>query len=447
MFKKISRKTMSLIVAFAMMLCLASTALATSDAEVPAGKVAYNDFSEQYYDTLEEALESADSDETVVLVTDYTLKKSVEVKAGVRLLIPTSDAWNDTETGANNVPNNGTTGSAYVTLTIPADYTLKVSGTLLVAGNQQSTQPRSGFLTGYYGAVNLEGSIEVEKGGTLYARGEIAGIGNGTVTAVSGSTVYQRFQIADWRGGTASQSAYYAGVFPFSLFELGGITANVVIENGATLYGQCYIYANSQENDVTVYYIGPNGLLQFTSTTGNVAFTHNGTDTTININSAVKTGNLTFTLSVFGIPYSISSSGLECPFGYHTNITVNSSGSVDINSKLKFLPGCDVTINEGGTVTINEGMEMNFFGKGTYKDTFYLGNAASWDVDDPATLHVNGTLTISGVLSSSDETFSNLTGRTFTATGTTVNIKEAIQSVGSTAVTYETVPFYGCKEA
>lgn len=402
------------------------------------------------YTSLNTALVDAASGDTVYVVGNAILATNGTVKTGVTLVVPTSENYeDDTTTGYANVSGNGTTGEAYRTLTIESGATLTVNGTLLVAGNQQSTQPRSGFLTGAYGAINLQGSIVVN--GTLYARGEI--YGNGTVTANNGGTVYQRFQIADWRSGTASRDSYQQyNVFPFNLYELGGISVTTVFENGSTLYGQAFIYASGTGETVTVYYIGDDGLLKFAdenASADNITFTHNGDNTTINFNGDVATGDLKFSLRVLIFTYTISSAGLECPFGYHTDIVANDGASVTINSKLVFLPGCDVTVKEGATLTINSGMELNFFAAGTYKDTFYLGNAATWNVNDPAVLNVEdgATLNITGILSSSDRDLSNLKGPDFVPEGEMFTITEIIQNVGSTSITPETVDFYPCKLA
>ena len=464
--KKFIMNVISVIMAVALVLVPLSTtpAKAANDAAV----VARFTYSGQVYeyDTLSQAIADASTvgNLTVYLVSNYTLPADLEIPSNVTVTIPTSADYNDTVTGVNNVSGNGTSGSPNVTLTIPVGLTLDVKGTLLVAGNQQSTQPRSGFLTGSYGAIDLQGSIVVETGGKLYARGEIMSTGEttGTVTAKSGSSVYERFQIADWRGGTASQNAYEDdNIFPFSLFELGGITANSVFMNGSNLFGQAFIYAAGQGNDVTVFYLtaepgseGETSLLQFTDKTrtdDNITFTHAGDETTLTVNGHVATGDLTFTYQVIIFNYTISSRGLECPFGYHTNIVVANGGTVDVNSKLVFLPGCDVTLEGNGAINVPAGSEINFFGANTYKTDYYLGNAADWNVNAPATLTIGTSANVNvadtGILSSTDPTFGNFFGRKFSETGKTVIVKEAIQATGSTAYTVAEVTFYDGREA
>ena len=401
------------------------------------------------YTSLNTALVDAASGDTVYVVGDAILATNGTVKTGVTLVVPTSENYeDDTTTGYANVSGNGTTGEAYRTLTIESGATLTVNGTLLVAGNQQSTQPRTGFLTGDYGAINLEGNLIVN--GTLYARGEISG--TGTVTAYSGSTIYQRFQIADWRGGSASRTANELGVFPFSLYELGGISAKTVYMKGSELKGQSFIFAASRgfPGDINFLSNDEDALMRFTgtseSTEENIAIERNENGVSIaTVNADVATGDLSFsfTVEVFGIqiPIDISTIGRDCPFGYNLNVIVADGANVTINSKLKMLPGSTFTLSDGATLNISTGMAMNFYGEGTYKaEYFYHPYGTEWDFDATAKLVNEGTgiVTNNGTVGSTDLNFSNVSGYKAVGEDDTTNVLEYNQAT-SQAVS---VPFY-----
>lgn len=442
MFKMSCKKTIILGIVLAVLLTFAPSALAENiEAEVPAGKVAYNKDYDKYYDTLEEALGEAETGELVVLVDDYDLKTPTDVPAGVRLLIPNDDTWTYNLTGSNNVSGDGDpNGTAYVTLGIPANMTLTVYGALLVAGNQQSTQPKSGFLTGNYGNINLQGNILVETGGELYARGEIMSTGEttGTVTAKSGSSVYERFQIADWRGGTASDHAKNNGVFPFDLYDLGGISANLVLNSGAQLYGQAFIRAASRNISMNIPVISYSGevvteeyefegsIITMFGTNGTVTFTTaaNNVKTITVKNATLRTGNLSYSLKILGFEiFGFDSAGMDCPFGYHMNVVLDQGATMEVGTMLKIMPQCTFTVKDGANLIITDGHKtngdvvhgsMNFYGKDGFKKEYYFGTAATWTYTDPArlTVETGGEVEVgdANTISSTDQAFTNVDG-------------------------------------
>ena len=388
------------------------------------------------YTSFATALSNANAGKTVYLIKSTNLASNATIQAGAKVVIPTSENYTaDNTTTGNNVNNNGTTGNAYVTLTIDSGSKLTVDGTLLVAGNQQSTQPRSGFLTGNYGAVNLLGEMELNTGAELYARGEI--YGSGKITARSGSHVYQRFQIYDWRGGTESQRAYNNNAFPFSLYQLAGISATTVYEKGAVLDGQTYIYASYTPNNVTVNFIGDGALVSFSGDDGNITFDYNNGVTSVTLNADVSTNNLVFSISILGFTYSIDSDGLDCPFGYMMNVVIGDGASLTINNYLKVLPGCKITVANGGTLNVSSDYAINFYGADTYKKDYYFGNAATWNYSNAAELvNLGGVVVDNGDVGSTDATFANVDG--FVNSGATTPVYEYIQGTNTETI----VDFY-----
>lgn len=395
------------------------------------------------YATLEAALADAYPLDNVILIANYALTNtSVVIPANVQVTIPTSASYNDTLSG-NNISGATLEADPYVTLTVPAGKTLEVNGTLLVAGNQQSSTNNSGCLTGNYGEVIVNGNLTVNDGGKLYARGRING--DGKVTANNGSTVYQLFQIHDWRGGTASLGAYNKGTFPFNLYEFNSIRAKAEYNNGSALIGQAYIYANSTHNTCEVPLIGVNGQLSFDSAasvdSGKIAVSYNETlkTTEYTIAGAVHTGDISVTMKVYGIPFTFSSSSRVCPFGYNTTVNIIGGASLTVNNNLKMLPGCSINVQSDGTLTISSGKSAYFYsvGEGGYDGSY---NYRGWCAADAATLTVEegGQAVCSGTIASTDATFANVGG--FTAGTGTATVNEVTQS--GTAVTTVPVTFY-----
>lgn len=431
--------SLALIAAMVMsLLCGTAAAVAPVD-----GIVAKNNTTGTTYEYLVDALDEAISGQTVIVVGDCELDDNATVKSGVTLVVPTSASYNDTFTG-NNAGGAVKTGSAYVTLTVPENITLTVNGTMLVAGNQQSTNRNASCLTGDFGKVDVDGGSLVVNG-TLYARGEVSG--TGTVTANNGSTVYQMLQIRDWRGGTATMGAYGTNnVFPFNLYEISNITAKTSYMNGSTLKGQYFIVASGNGVPGSEIVIGTDGQMEFdvtpdTKPNDKVVFEYDANkNATVTVAGAIKTGHITVSMSVYGFNYTVSSANTVCPFGYNMDVVIANGGSLSISNQMKFLPGCDVTIENGGELAIEQGGEAYFYGAGGYDKTYnYLG----WPTAAPAGaayLHVNegGVVMNNGVLASTDATFANVDG--FTASETTAPVKEVTQN-GST-VTLVPVTFY-----
>lgn len=431
--------SLALIAAMVMsLLCGTAAAVAPAD-----GIVAKNITTGETFDTLDEALALAENGQKIMVVGDCALEDDAVVESGVTLVIPTSAAGNDTITG-NNASGAVVNGQAYVTLTIPAGITLTVDGTMLVAGNQQSTQPKTGCLTGDFGKVVVNGTLEVNC--ELYARGEVSGTGE--VIANSSAKVYQMLQVRDWRGGTKAMNAYANGVFPFSLYEIKNITANTTYKNGSVLRAQYYIYAGGSAVCDDVVMIGPEGQIEFIGAAtrdGNIQFTCDNDVITVHVNGTVKTGDMQVSLKQYGITIPISSAGKVCPFGYNMNVTISETGTLQITNDLKFLPGCIVEVQNGGTLQVDDGASMYFYGADDYLSTYnFNGSQTGWTSTANAKLVKNGTVNNQGTIAFTASALSDMP-TDFTAilgedgNPTHIEVKEYIQASGVTNVSFTPV--------
>lgn len=441
------RKVVSMLLISVFMLsavpAYAAEADETSEAEVDDSVVAVIPLEGEddlTYPSLEAAIADSVFGDVIYLVADYTLAESVTIPSGVQVTIPSSSALNDTETG-NNVSGAVSNGSAYVTLTVPADTTLTVNGALLVAGNQQGSVPQTGCLTGNYGKMVVDGAVTLNSGAYLYARGEVSGAG--TITAKSGSEIYQLFQINDWRGGTAT-SSIYSNVFPFNLYDVNNITARTVYEYGSHMYGRYYVvytFLGSRiETNEAAMVLGDAGdtgsLFRMTSSDASVVV-ENATDVTVY--GDVSTGPLTIIFNTIFGRVNLTTENMTCPI-YNMNVAVENGGSLTITDSLKFLPGASLSVYSGGELAVASGKSAYFYAVDDYSSDYYWQNRASVGDTDAA---LNATLgaSVSGVIASSDDTMSNITiaGISPTATGTGI-VKEATQS--NTSTTIVDVTFY-----
>lgn len=436
------KKLCSLILAICMMISLG--ALTVSADNDPVAEVYTQNGISTHYTTVEAALLAAQSGDTVYLLSNASLLADATIKAGCIFVVPYSANDSGSTTGENNVTGAPVSGTAYATLSIADNVTLTVNGTLIVSGNQQSTQPKSGCLTGDFGKIDLSGSIVVKNGGALYARGEISG--SGTVTAESGASVYQLFQILDWRGGTGALGAYNHSIFPFNRYELKNITANAIYDNGASLYGQYYIYANGSAQSGNIKIIGTSGLLRFVdsaATTDYIATSYASDTLNVAIHGAVQTGNISISIRFYFFNYTISSAGLILPFGWNMDVSVENGASLRVTDDMKFIPGCDIIVKNGATLTVDDGVGLYFYDADAYSNTFsfngtwYPSADATLTVQTGATVNYNtvGTDTY-GKLASSDSTGNNLNGITWPANPDTTTVYEYANNTTATGVTF-----------
>lgn len=382
----------------------------------------YNKTWDIYYATLEDALDEADPDDEIYIVGEYELTTSLTIDSDVTVIVASSDSLNDTVTGGSNISGYAPKGSVHSKLIIPENITLTVDGTLLVAGNQEASQPESGCLTGSYGLLELNGDIIVN--GKLYARGEISG--DGVVTANNGSEVYQLFQLHDWRGGTATNTAYNVNVFPFNLYEISNIQTTAEYNYGSALYGQYYtrvsIWGISIPSYCNVELLGTNGILSFTSSVTDVTMTYNRSTNRVKaiVNGDVSTGDINVSFWA-GSTTWIDSTNLILPFGYNMDVEIADDSSLTVTNSIKLLPGC--IIDNDGDLIIDSGAALYLYNGSNYLGSYNFANWSNSSSDAQVT--GAGTVTVNGTFAESTDVTSAL------------NVKEYIQSTNST----ENVPF------
>ncbi len=299
--------------------------------------------------TLELALEHAEANDTVVLESDVTLTGDVEVPKDVMLLLPVSaDDTGYTETGYNpdGTSTAGSTGKAanaqvFHTLTIPAESTLTVNGTVLV--NAVTGRPGAGHydmdVTGGYGEIALEGEIIVKDGGILDVCGYVTG--SGTVTAEPGGEVRDLYIVRNWRGGSRALSVY-PSVYPMNQADMHNIEVKTVINAGASLVGTVKMYANEQYYYTRFPQIDrDNGLIR--QSEGSVVKTY---DKNNDREKLVMDGKGSIEASeLFIVAMTLTTGDFVYPIDGDMDLEL--SGDWTVNERLKLMPGVKVQFKEG----------------------------------------------------------------------------------------------------
>lgn len=391
------------------------------------------------------------------------------VDSGVTLLIP----YSAEDTGNKSITSTDKNmEAAFRTLTIPSDVKLIVNGTLMVNAVQgrRSTQWMGG-ISGTYGKVVVNGTIDVY--GTLQARGIISGSDPGRIQAFSGSTVYQFLQFADFRGGRASSDLYAMGVgtvFPMNQFYLQNIQVDTQYDYGTTLYGTYFVTAGGEEKsaDALIMSSNNNAKALFLLSSGYLEFEYveETAKTIVNVYGNVSVNSFEVSVSVkviIELNLNLSTDKYVCPISGAFDINVKDGAQVTISKKFKLLPGCKVTVENGGKLVVPSTGAVYLYDVDDYDDSATLEQgycysgyrnapvtAGGKDITETedATIVVNGTLEVQGnIYSSSGAGDASSSIRTTEDTGvidlrqksSSVTIKEGLQK--SSGATEATVSF------
>ena len=368
--------------------------------ETNAPAVVYHEDLDEYFDSLAAAVANSETGETLYLIRDETLTGNVTIPSGVTLVIPSSTSLNDTING-NNIYGRLHGGAAYCTLTLNAN--LAISGTLIVGGNQQSWYTDIACRTGNYGAIKISAGcyLASTQTGKIYARGLVHGDG----TLVTSGKLYTPMQVHDWRGGTASQSAYQThSVWPFNLYEFGCIRCDMQIAKAATMYGVVFAYSSAyggSKQDVEI--IGSGGIFVIDSGRIDISRSGNVSVWTVTGESHVMYADMSVT--VLMSRYTISGEFIPFPL-WRMRLVVDTGATlhIDNGAALRFLPGAGMTVK--GTLDVAKLGELYFYRAQEYR-TLYIRpmDGFGWfDGTDAALMLDGGTIVMDAAASGTADT-------------------------------------------
>ena len=423
-----------------------------------------------YWDDAMKAAGYSDS-KNVVLLADLKLEnaqnrnssedpaKTFTIPSGVTLVVPYSDKLSTGKEDAVNTTHyvlddkgnirtdekgNKITKTddpaptiAYRTLTVTEGYTLNVNGTLLVNALQGADNGTSyqSHIVGSYGKMVVGGTVTVNTGAKLYARGYVVDanhssrIHNGQINVKSGGSLIQMMQITDWRGGNYTL-AVYQQLMPITMYYLQNNMVNTTYAFGSTMRAQAVIaYQNIFNLPDKPYEAEMAEVRIITNATDKADSTpymfvmKNGA--TIKTSYDYETDRLRFTLdkgtasmnalTISAGPLKIDTASNVLAVSDNMPITVETNATLETNYDLKFLPGAELTVN--GTLNINEDSDLYFYGAKDYQADWSdnqfrthiqpVGEIVKTDKNTPNTpnddakLNLNGTLNLSGTLSQS----------------------------------------------
>ena len=423
-----------------------------------------------YWDDAMKAAGYSDS-KNVVLLADLKLEnaknridtvsgKTFTIPSGVTLVVPYSDKLSTGKEDAVNTTHyvlddkgniktdqkgnkitatdNPAPTSSYCTLTVTKGYTLNVNGTLLVNALQGSGNggefPYQSHIVGTYGKMVVGGTVTVNAGAKLYARGYVvdanhsSGTHNGQINVESGGSLIQMMQITDWRGGNYTL-AVYQQLMPITMYYLQNNMVDTTYQYGSTMRAQAVIAYQNIFNLPDKPYEAEMAEVRIITNATDAAdktpymFVMKN-DAIIKTSYDYETDRLRFTLekgtasmnalTISAGQLKIDTAKNVLAVSDNMPITVEKNATLETNYDLKFLPGAELTVN--GTLNINEGSDLYFYGKGDYQsiwsnDQFRThiqpvgeGDIVKTDKNTPsddAKLNLNGTLTLSGTLSQS----------------------------------------------
>lgn len=415
---------------------------------IPNGKLA----GDYYY--WDDAMNAAgiNFDKNVVLLQPLSLEnvkirnsadtaKTFTIPNGVTLVVPYSDKLSTGKEDAVNTSDetaaeqygvakdyNGTS-VAFRTLTVPGNYTLNVNGTLLVnavQGGKNGVSYQS-HIVGTYGQMIVGGTVNVNSGGELYARGYITDLNHitdnhiGKINVNDGGSLIQMMQITDHRGGHYTE-AVYQQLMPITMYYLQNNMVDTIYEYGSTMRAQAVLAAYTGTYDAVLADVRviANGADKETpcmfvmDQDTAISTKYNYAEDKLHV--TLDRGKVTMNFLQIDHPImSINTAKNVLTISDNMPITVGKNATLETNYDLKFLPGAELTVN--GTLNINKGSDLYFYGATDYQadwsyDQFRthiqpVGDIVKTDKNTPNTpsddakLILNGTLTLSGTLSQS----------------------------------------------
>ena len=265
--------------------------------------------------------------------------------------------------------------------------------------------------------MEVAGKVNVNAGGTLYARGYVTGAGD--VNVLDNGTLYQMLQLVDWRGGNYSlpvASGNNYPTLPFSGYYLQNNMVHTTYHYGASMKARAVIAAMLQGKyvvsgaDVPVIANGDasNPSLFVMAEDASIETKYDKTKDQLKVKLNGNTSMNCLQLNV-GV-YSLTTEGKELAISDNIQVTV-ASGKMTIAGGLKFLPGAKLTVENGAELEIANKGKAFFYAKADYNNAYtydawrnklqaaeVIGNTTKVTPTENADLDLHGSLVINGTL-------------------------------------------------
>ena len=368
------------------------------DVSVPEAYVKINNSGNPiYYATVEQALNNHVNDTASVFVIpgtasspkEITIDQKCEVGSNVTLNFPIAGETIENPDNSTSVNGFGSENSRVVTyvkissINNSPTITINQGGIVNIGGQRCSTSPQSAT-SGDCVVLELQDNAIIDCRGTINCYGfikESKDNNNSLINVYSTGLIKQPLIIYDWSGGTKNPgNVLYkypetGGIktFPFNYFDTIQIAPEIRFYNGANLIGMVWVFVPTTSSSVKEEgtLIGNNGLIRpytmdenhyiswkCTDIGANNSLTNSKTNHIIDI---VVNGN--YNLESFLIPMSvniiisididINSAEYFLPFSNFFNLTIKSGSNVNVNEKVKMMPGSSLLIEPNAILNIN----------------------------------------------------------------------------------------------
>ena len=349
-----------------------------------------------YYGTIKKAVDAAKDGSTkkVDVIHDLGIaipvRETFTITSGVSLYV-TYDGTNH-KVGASGISSlNATTYAdanatsvasnrkTLINLTNNADIIIESGGSLYLGG-----QTRRIGVTGLYTEINLDTGSGIEVSGRFECYGYVKEINakNGNqddhkqkynndydqdrlINVKSGGEFYTTACFYDVADVMTMKNSNDNNIFPLSVFDFSSVQTYLQIEEGAQFKATTFIYQLKSDEEIIVNeeinIISNEGAAMFKLTSGNVGieycptsetFTKSSDITRFYLNGTLSIGYISFTMTIKGIPATISTENVFLPISYKFKLFINDSGNFTVGYKMKFLPGSLLQIN-GGSFAVN----------------------------------------------------------------------------------------------
>lgn len=353
-----------------------------------------------WFDSVEKALESSTSGDTVYVEKDCTITRDVIVPAGVTLFIPCQENDPSFVSGENvyNPAGSGTLGQPklYRKLTINSGVTMTVRGTLIVNAvtGYEVSSGKDHDVSGGYAQIDLNGRILIESGGLLDVYGYVKGTGN--IHAKNGARVYDLYVVRHWRGGLHALLMYGSSVYPINEYDCHNITVSLRVDYGASYEGTVRMYAS---DDGTAKFFNTrfpqvnnsNGLIRLTDASGYMIKTYAQGREVYSIYGGAKFSSCSMNLA----NETLNTNTCVYPIDGDITFSLN-HGNYIFNESFKFLPGAELNIGGNTSVTVEKDkylvLYQEFDDVDNLNDTEYPKgrNPVIMNMADGSSLVING---------------------------------------------------------
>jgi len=246
-------------------------------------------------------------------------------------------------------------------VTLNTDFT--INGKLVVGATLYSFvnglgQPYANFISGDYACFDINGhKVCIKSGGSIDSNGVLSDSGSGQIEIMTDGTLNTNFCVEDYHGGTNCSEKYDHSETPFLLYKLPYILCDIKVNYGSSLTADCCLFALQGYNLTNQVIFGSGGLIELES----------GYLIHKNINSSISSykeqidvyGNIkTNVMSIKVLIATVSIANVHFPISKYLDININNDSVVNVNTKIKVLPGSKITFNDTSKLVINSQISL-----------------------------------------------------------------------------------------